>query len=96
MRSLRTRLALLVFVIALGTVTIVGLGVLTSLETSLRDQSLQRLRDDSRQYSRAIDRAIDRGDTAGRINMLVRDAADQSTARVESDFRNVWTSVGVW
>ena len=39
MRSLRTRLALLVFVIALGTVTIVGLGVLTSLETSLRDQS---------------------------------------------------------
>jgi signal transduction histidine kinase len=82
MRSLRTRLALLVFMIALGAVTIVGLGVLTSLETSLRDQSLRRLRDDSRQYSRAIDRAIDRGDTAGRINMLVRDAADQSTARV--------------
>jgi two-component system OmpR family sensor kinase len=82
MRSLRTRLALTVLLIAAGSAAIVALGALTRLEDALRDNSLRHLADASRQYSRAIDRAIYREDTAPRINMLVRDAADQSTARV--------------
>jgi two-component system OmpR family sensor kinase len=82
MRSLRTRLALSVFVIVLGSVAIVTLGVLTSLEQGLRDQALRELQSDGRRYSQTIDAAIDRGASAGRINGLVRDAADASTARV--------------
>jgi signal transduction histidine kinase len=82
MRSLRTRLALIVFLIVLGAVTITALGVLRGLEDALRDDVLQQLRGDSRQYSTAIDRAINRGDPQSRINRLVRDAADQTTARV--------------
>jgi signal transduction histidine kinase len=82
MRSLRTRLAVLVFLIVLGAVTVVGLGVLVGLEGALRTQALRTLQTSSRQYSRAIDRAIDRGATQGQIDMLVRDAADQATARV--------------
>ena len=83
MRSLRTRLALSVFVIVLGALAIVALGVLRGLEDSLRDTRLRHLQEQSRQYSRAIDRAIDRGATQGRIDMLVRDAADQSTSLCE-------------
>jgi len=82
MRSLRTRLALLVFVIAFGAVAIVGVGVLTSLEDAFRDEALRNLRDTGRRYSTAIDQAIDRGAPASRINTLVRDAADQTTSRV--------------
>jgi two-component system OmpR family sensor kinase len=82
MRSLRTRLALSVFVIVLGTVAIVTLGVMTSLQDALRNQALRELQADGRRYSRSIDAAIERGASAGRINGLVRDAADASTARV--------------
>jgi signal transduction histidine kinase len=82
MRSLRTRLALFVFVIVLGTVAIVALGVITSLEDALRAQALRELQSDGQRSSRAIDAAIDRGASANRINGLVRDAADASTARV--------------
>ncbi|QEC46725.1 HAMP domain-containing histidine kinase [Baekduia soli] len=82
MRSLRTRLALLVFVIVAVAVGVVALGVLQSLDGALRDRQLRGLRETARQNSAAIDAAIDRGDTAGRINRLVRDAADQTTSRV--------------
>jgi signal transduction histidine kinase len=82
MRSLRTRLALAVFVIVLGTVTIVGVGVMRSLQDSLRHQALRELQADGQRYSHAIDAAIDRGASAGRINGLVVDAADGSNARV--------------
>ncbi|MDX6685885.1 MAG: two-component system, OmpR family, sensor kinase [Baekduia sp.] len=82
MRSLRTRLALWVFVIALGAVTIVALGVLTSLDGALRDQALRELRTIAERTSPPIDVAIDRGETAGRIDSLVRDASDLATARV--------------
>jgi two-component system OmpR family sensor kinase len=82
MRSLRTRLALVVFLIALGAVTITALGLLRGMEDALRDDALRQLSDDSRQYSGAIDRAIDRGDPQSRIDRLVRAAADQTTARV--------------
>src|SRR3954451_18842635 len=82
MRSLRTRLALIVFVTVFGAVLIVGLGVLRGLEGRLRDEGPHNLQRQSLQYSRAIDHAIDRGVTQRRIDMLVRDAADQTTARV--------------
>src|SRR5947209_1763196 len=82
LRSLRTRLALTVFLIVLAVVGIVALGVLASLDQSLRDQDLRELRASAHRYSPPIDQAIDRGATAGRIEDLVRDAADAATTRV--------------
>lgn len=82
MGSLRTRLALLVSLIALGALAIVAVGVLVSLGDTLQEQRLAQLRDAAQRYSGAIDRAIDRGQPASRINMLVRDAADRASARV--------------
>jgi signal transduction histidine kinase len=81
-RSLRTRLALSLFVIVLGAVAIVGLSVLRGLSDSLRNKALQNLAVQAQQYSRGIDTAIDRSNSAPRIDMLVRDAADNATARV--------------
>jgi two-component system, OmpR family, sensor kinase len=82
MGSLRTRLALSVFVIVLGVVAIVALGTITALDRSLRAQALRDLSRSAHRYSQPIDQAIDRGAPAGRINRLVRDAADAATARV--------------
>jgi two-component system, OmpR family, sensor kinase len=82
MRSLRTRLALSLFVIVLGAVAIVGLGVLKSLSDELRQEALKGLLTSAQRSSRGIDVAIDHGDSATRIDMLVRDAADSATARV--------------
>jgi two-component system OmpR family sensor kinase len=82
MRSLRTRLAVSVFVIVLGAVAIVTLGGLSSLDEALRNQSLRDLRAIGLSASRPIDVAIDRGEPAGRIDAVVRDAADSATARV--------------
>jgi two-component system OmpR family sensor kinase len=82
MRSLRTRLALSLFVIVLGAVAIVGLAALRGLSDALRDEALHNLQNQAIRYSRGIDVAIDRGDSARRIDQLVRDAADNATARV--------------
>jgi len=82
MTSLRTRLALSLFVIVLGAVAIVGLGVLKSLSDGLRHEALKSLQMSALRYSRGIDVAIDHGDSAARIDLLVRDAADSATARV--------------
>jgi signal transduction histidine kinase len=82
MGSLRTRLALLTFVIVLGAVAIVTLGVVTALDQALRDETLRELRRSAHRYSAPIDQAIDRGAPAARINRLVRDAAEAATARV--------------
>jgi len=82
MRSLRTRLALSLFVIVLGAVAIVGLAVLRGLGDSLRDEALHNLQMSALRYSRGIDTAIDRGASASHIDTLVRDAADNATARV--------------
>ncbi|WCB97027.1 hypothetical protein DSM104299_05798 [Baekduia alba] len=82
MRSLRTRLTLSLFVIVLGAVAIVSVGVLKSLDGDLRDAALEQLMTTARINSRGIDIAIDRGDSARHIDTLVRDAADQATARV--------------
>ena len=82
MRSLRTRLALSLFVIVLGAVAIVAVGVVRALDARLRDAALEQLLDTARRTSRGIDTAIDRGDSARRIDTLVRDASDSATARV--------------
>jgi two-component system OmpR family sensor kinase len=81
-RSLRTRLALSLFVIVLGAVAIVGVFAVRALDNALRDQALAQLLDTARRSSRGIDVAIDRGDSARRIDTLVRDASDAATARV--------------
>jgi two-component system, OmpR family, sensor kinase len=82
MGSLRNRLALLVFVIVLGAIAIVYMGVVPSLEASLRDEALHQLRDSGRRYAPGIEQAIDRSEPARQIDALVRDAADDATARV--------------
>src|SRR5262249_37118941 len=63
-------------------VAIVGLAVLRGLGDSLRDEALRNLEAQAQRYSRGIDVAVDRGDAAGRIDLFVRDAADNATARV--------------
>ena len=55
MRSLRTRLALSLFVIVLGAVAIVGLSVLRGLSDALRDEALVNLQMQAIRYSRGID-----------------------------------------
>jgi two-component system OmpR family sensor kinase len=82
MRSLRTRLALLLFVVVLGAVAFVGVRVMRGLDGGLRNTALEQLSDDARRSSRGIDAAIDRGDSARRIDTLVRDASDAANARV--------------
>lgn len=82
MRSLRTRLALSLFVIVLGAVAIVGLAVLRGLSDALRQEALENLQMQAVRYSRGIDAAVDRGVSARQIDLLVRDAADNATARV--------------
>src|SRR3954469_12153576 len=82
MRSLRTRLALSLFVIAFGAGAIVGGGVLKARDSAFRDTALKQLMATAQRGSRGIDPAIARGDSARHIDTLVRDAADAATARV--------------
>jgi signal transduction histidine kinase len=82
MGSLRNRLALLVFVIVLGAIAIVYVGVVPTLEASLRDEALHQLRDSARRYAPSIEAAIDRSEPAKTIDRRVRLAADNATARV--------------
>jgi signal transduction histidine kinase len=70
------------FVIVLGAVAIITLGAITALDQALRDEALRELRRSAHRYSPPIDQAIDHGESAARINRLVRDAADAATARV--------------
>ncbi|WP_051221559.1 sensor histidine kinase [Conexibacter woesei] len=82
MRSLRTRLALSLFLIVLAAVAVVGGAVMKGLDDGLRHAALQQLMTTAKVNSRGIDVAIDKGDSARHIDTLVRDAADQATARV--------------
>jgi two-component system OmpR family sensor kinase len=82
MRSLRTRLALSLLVVVLGALAIVSVGVVRSLDADLRRAALDQLLATAQRTSRGIDTAIDRGESARRIDLLVRDAADAATARV--------------
>jgi two-component system OmpR family sensor kinase len=82
LRSLRTRLALSLLAIVLGAIAIVGLGTVNALDSKLRDEALRELMLSAQRHSRVIDAAIDRGDTARRIDTLVRDASDAAAARV--------------
>src|SRR3954453_22032637 len=72
----------MLFLIVVGAVAVVGVGVLRALDGDLRDAALDQLMATAQRTSRGIDTAIDRGDSARRIDTLVRDAADASTARV--------------
>jgi signal transduction histidine kinase len=79
---LRNRIALLVFGVALGALTIVLGGVVPSLEDALRAQAIRTLAEDARRAAPAVGRAIDQNATEREINRLVRDLADRSGDRV--------------
>jgi signal transduction histidine kinase len=80
--GLRNRLALLGIALVAGAIGIVYLGVVPTLEGSLRGRALDGLAAEARRHAGAIEQAVDRGDPARRIDRIVRDAADATTARV--------------
>jgi two-component system OmpR family sensor kinase len=80
--SLRTRIALLVFGIVLGSIAIVYLGVVPTLEASLRQQALDNLVVKASRYGPSIVRAVNRNEDVKRLDERVRDAQDAANARV--------------
>ena len=80
LRSLRTRLALLVFGITLAAVGFVFVYVAPSLESNLREQKLESLAADARRYSGPIVEA--RSADIGRVRRVVARAGDRANARV--------------
>jgi len=81
-RSLTNRLALLFAAIVLAVLLVVYLYVVPPLQSSLRDQQLGSLADAAERYSGPIMRAIERGETARKLDGHVRDAGDAANARV--------------
>jgi two-component system, OmpR family, sensor kinase len=82
LRSLRTRIALLVFAVAVGALLVVFLGVVPQLQSSLRREALDQLRREALRDAPAVARAIEDDAPVRRIDALVRDAADLAEARV--------------
>src|ERR1700709_1103526 len=80
--GLGNRLALLGFVIVLGAMAIVYVGVVPSLEDSLRRQALRQLRDAGRPYAMQLQDGINKGRTSAELSTMVRQAADDATVRV--------------
>jgi signal transduction histidine kinase len=80
LRSLRTRLALLVFAITLAAVGFVFVYVAPSLEDNLREQKLERLAADAERYAEPI---VDvRAADIGVVRRVVARAGDRANARV--------------
>src|SRR6476619_1574185 len=82
MRSLANRLALIFFVITLAAMTIVYVGVVPNLESSLVSDRSDRLERAAGRTTPAIARAIDSNAPVDEVDRLVRSAADQAHARV--------------
>jgi signal transduction histidine kinase len=82
MRSLRNRIALLVFCIVLGSIAVVYVGVVPRLESSLRDEALRGLSDAAHRYGPQIETAVNRSEDAHRIANRIRDVADAAGTRV--------------
>ena len=82
MRSLRTRLAALFFLIALGVLATVYLTVVPGLEQRLVAQKLEDLARDARQSSEPVRRAVGTNVSRQRLDALVRQAADVTNTRV--------------
>jgi signal transduction histidine kinase len=82
MRSLANRLALIFFLITLGAMTIVYVGVVPNLESSLVSDRSDRLGRAAGRTTPAIAAAIDSNAPVAEVDRLVRQAADQANARV--------------
>ena len=82
MRSLANRLALIFFVITLGAMTIVYVGVVPNLESSLVSDRGDRIARAAARTTPPIARAIDSNAPVAEVDRLVRSAADQANARV--------------
>jgi two-component system OmpR family sensor kinase len=81
-RSIRSRLALGFFLIALVSVGVVTLYVLPSLQERLQAQKLESLAQAARTYSVPLRRAIGSNKDEKQVDREVRAAADQANARV--------------
>jgi signal transduction histidine kinase len=80
LRSIRTRLALLVFAITIAAVGFVFVYVAPPLETNLREQRLESLAEAARRYSAPVIRARDVDIEA--LRRIVARAGDRANARV--------------
>ena len=80
LRSIRTRLALLVFAITLVAVGFVYVYVAPPLESNLREQKLEALAGDAKRYSAPIVRARDADIQT--LRQVVRRTGDRANARV--------------
>ncbi len=82
MTSLANRLALVFFAITLGAIAIVYVGVVPTLESSLVTERSQTLRSDAERFTGPIRSALANAVPVTTIDQAVRNAADQSNARV--------------
>jgi len=82
MRSIANRLALLFLAITVSAIAVIYSYVVPPLESSLRNQKLDRLATDARRYSGALATDIGSDVNANVVNTAVRNAADASSARV--------------
>lgn len=82
MHSLANRLALIFFLITLGAMAIVYVGVVPHLRSSLVSDRGDRLERAAQRTTPPIARAIDSSASVAVVDALVRQAADESNARV--------------
>ena len=82
MRSLANRLALIFFLITLGAMAIVYVGVVPNLRSSLVTDRSDRLDRAAERTTPAIAKAIDSNAPVAEVDRLVRQAADEANARV--------------
>ena len=82
LRSLTNRLALLSSAITLAAIAVVWLGVVPTLESSLRDQQLAGLARDADRHTRPIEDRIFTSADVRSLHRAVRQAADASGDRV--------------
>ncbi len=82
MGSLRNRLVLVFFAITLCALGALYLYVVPPLSSSLRDEELRRLSQEAQRDSRDLQRAIGSNLDVRAVDRLVRQAAEQSSARV--------------
>jgi signal transduction histidine kinase len=82
MRSLANRLALIFFLITLGAMAIVYVGVVPNLRSSLVSDRSDRLDRAARRTTPPIAAAIDSNAPVAEVDRLVRQAADETNARV--------------
>ncbi|MEI6791893.1 MAG: HAMP domain-containing sensor histidine kinase [Actinomycetes bacterium] len=81
-RSIANRLALLFFVITLGAMAIVYVGVVPELESNLTNERTSQLAANAQRFGPAIEQKLAGAVPVDQIDLAVRAAADQANARV--------------